>query len=201
MRVLRAGDYRRMRWKNGAGETVEIAVDPPSAGLDDFAWRISMARVGADGPFSLFNDVDRTLSILEGEGLELAVDGAPATLLTQETAPHAFPADKPVAARRIGGDIVDLNVMTRRNHWRHTASRMAVDGPVIVPAGGDVSIVFVASGRLSAGEAGENPDNAAVLEAHDAIILDAETLLRDVPPSGAHIYLVQLFRQSVEKPQ
>jgi uncharacterized protein len=68
MRILRAENYRRMPWKNGGGLTAEIAVSPESAGLDDFDWRVSMARVEAGGPFSLFPGVDRTLSILEGEG-------------------------------------------------------------------------------------------------------------------------------------
>jgi environmental stress-induced protein Ves len=54
MRILRAENYRRMQWKNGGGETAEIAVSPDSAGLDDFDWRISMATGQASGgPFSM----------------------------------------------------------------------------------------------------------------------------------------------------
>jgi uncharacterized protein len=68
MEVRRHQDYRRMPWKNGGGETAEIAVFPEGATLDDFDWRISMATVSADGPFSLFPGVDRTLSVLEGDG-------------------------------------------------------------------------------------------------------------------------------------
>ena len=55
MRILRAADYRRMPWKNGSGETVEVAVFPPGASIDDFDWRISIATVAAEnGAFSLF---------------------------------------------------------------------------------------------------------------------------------------------------
>ena len=79
MRILRAENYRRMRWKNGGGETAEIAVFPEGAGLDEFDWRISMARVEAGGPFSRFPGVDRTLSILEGEGMVLESRGAAAS--------------------------------------------------------------------------------------------------------------------------
>ena len=68
MQVLRAENYRRMPWKNGGGETTEIAVFPAGAGLDDFDWRVSMARVESSGPFSVFPGIDRTLAILEGEG-------------------------------------------------------------------------------------------------------------------------------------
>src|SRR5260221_551419 len=48
MRIIRAANYRRMQWKNGGGETTEIAVSPPGAALDDFALPISMAH-GASG--------------------------------------------------------------------------------------------------------------------------------------------------------
>ena len=54
MRILRANQYRCMPWKNGAGVTREVAAWPPEARLDDFGWRVSMARVERDGPFSTF---------------------------------------------------------------------------------------------------------------------------------------------------
>ena len=62
--ILTASSYRRMPWKNGGGETVEIAVSPEGAALSEFDWRISMATVATDGPFSIFPGIDRTLSIL-----------------------------------------------------------------------------------------------------------------------------------------
>src|SRR5215208_142099 len=74
MRVIRTADCRRMPWKNGRGETTEIAVSPPGAGLDDFQWRVSVARVARNGPVSSFEGVGRTLAILDGAGLRL--DGA-----------------------------------------------------------------------------------------------------------------------------
>jgi hypothetical protein len=60
--LLRAADHRTMPWKNGGGETTEIAVSPPHAGLADFDWRISMAKVASDGSFSIFPEIDRTFS-------------------------------------------------------------------------------------------------------------------------------------------
>ena len=53
-----------MPWKNGGGETLELAIAPAGAGLEDFAWRISSARVGAAGPFSACAGVDRSLALL-----------------------------------------------------------------------------------------------------------------------------------------
>ena len=93
LKILTPDDYRRMPWKNGGGETIEIAVEPEDAGLDDFAWRLSMAKVERDGPFSRFPGVDRTLCVLEGEGIRLAVDGRAPVELTRGSAPYSFPGD------------------------------------------------------------------------------------------------------------
>ena len=64
MKILRPADYRSMPWKNGAGTTIEIAVFPEQAGLDDFVWRVSRAQVVADGGFSHFAGIDRSLALL-----------------------------------------------------------------------------------------------------------------------------------------
>ena len=62
-------------WKNGGGSTTEIAIAPPGAGLDDFDWRISLATISEDGPFSVFPGIDRTLILhtTEGPNVEAAV--------------------------------------------------------------------------------------------------------------------------------
>ena len=88
----------RMPWKNGGGETMEIAVSPEGSGLDRFDWRVSMARIARDGPFSDFADVDRTLAILDGAGLRLAIAGRAPVELTAASAPLSFPADLPTTA-------------------------------------------------------------------------------------------------------
>jgi environmental stress-induced protein Ves len=103
MRILRAGDHRRMPWKNGKGETVEIAVFPESASVDTFDWRISMAPVVSDGPFSIFPGIDRTLSILTGDGMMLSVEGMAPTILGRKSVPFSFAGDaKPKPCFRLG---------------------------------------------------------------------------------------------------
>jgi environmental stress-induced protein Ves len=145
MRILRRENYRLTRWKNGGGETAEIAVSPDNSGLDDFDWRISMATVASDGPFSAFPGVDRTLSVLEGAGIVLEVEGnAPATL-TPGSQPFSFAAGAAAGARLLDGTITDLNVMTRRGRFVHRVERCAVEGMLEVAPG---SMVFAASGGL-----------------------------------------------------
>jgi uncharacterized protein len=135
-KILRPDDYRHMPWKNGGGVTVEIAIHPPGATLDTFDWRVSMASVVEDGPFSRFADIDRTLSVLSGEGLELFVAGDAPVILTMDSVPHGFAADADTRARLIDGPVTDFNVMTRRGRCRHSVQCVAAGSEdVALPAG------------------------------------------------------------------
>ncbi len=51
-------------WKNGGGVTREIVCQPPGAGLAAFDWRVSIATIASDGPFSLFAGIDRVITLL-----------------------------------------------------------------------------------------------------------------------------------------
>jgi len=133
-KLLRNADHRRMPWKNGGGETVEVIVHPEGADLSDFGWRISMATVASDGPFSVFPGIDRTLAVLSGEGMDLSIEGLGDRLLTPASAPLPFPADAPTTARLTHGPITDLNVMTRRGVFSHTLAHHVVTGSTALAA-------------------------------------------------------------------
>lgn len=118
--VLRAADYRRMRWKNGAGWTSEILRVPD---IEDWNWRISIAEVDTDAPFSAFPGMERELVLLEGNGMRLRFDdGATHDLLP----PHGtlrFSGERPLVGELIDGPSRDFNVMWKRGEadvrlWR-----------------------------------------------------------------------------------
>lgn len=194
LRLLSAAGFRRMPWKNGGGETVEIAVFPADAGLDDFDWRISMATVAADGPFSLFPGIDRTLSVLTGAGIALAIDGAAPVRLAPESPPHYFPADAPVEGRLIGGPITDLNVMTRRGRFRHRVARHLVERRTSFHLAGDLAVLLPRDGglRVCCGEevAGAAAGDALTLEVGDGVPVCEPADGRPV-----EVYLAQLWRE------
>lgn len=165
--VLRASNYRRMPWKNGGGETVEIAVTPADAGLGDFHWRVSMATVASDGPFSIFPDIDRTLSILDGAGMTLFIDGREPATLTRESPPLPFAADVATSATLVNGPITDLNVMTRRGKITHHVERIVVDGTAALPLDAATSLLLVDEGALICGLDGEKD----TLSSRDCLIV------------------------------
>ena len=192
MRIIRAADYRRMRWKNGGGETIEIAVSPPDSSLDDFHWRVSMAHVASAGPFSNFPGIDRSLALITGDGIELRLGGRGEVRLTQEAAPLAFPGDLPVEASLLGGPIDDLNVMSRRGRYRHLLSRMRVNGTAMLPRHGDIMIVLLRGGgaKLRCGRQRETIADG------DTIVLDEaeKTKVEIVPEKAAELLIVDFWR-------
>ena len=102
-------------WKNGAGLTREIVCEPAGSDMSSFDWRMSIAHIGQDGPFSLFPGVDRVITLLEGAGMRLL--GQAAGLdhrLDQPLQPFAFAGDVALQGHLLGGECHDFNVMTRR---------------------------------------------------------------------------------------
>jgi len=187
MKLLRAKNHRRMPWKNGGGVTTEIAVFPADASLEDFGWRLSMATVASDGPFSSFAGVDRTLAVLDGEGIVLSVEGQPDVRVTQSATPASFAADQPTSAALIAGPITDLNAMSRRGRWTHEMQRLVVQGQAAIADGGEIAIVFCASGSTAISDGEESLS----LSRHDAAIV------RTLPleASGkADLYIVRLAK-------
>jgi len=100
-------------WKNGGGTTREIACWPAGAGIDNFDWRVSIATIAASGPFSIFEGVDRTIVLLDGDGVHL--QGAALNhRLDRAHQPFNFSGDVPLDCSLLGGASSDFNVMSRR---------------------------------------------------------------------------------------
>ncbi|TPI13945.1 HutD family protein [Mesorhizobium sp. B4-1-3] len=185
MRILRAAGYRVMPWKNGGGTTTEIAISPDGAGLDDFDWRVSMARVETSGPFSSFAGIDRTLSVLEGEGIVLDIAGRPPEPLTADSAPLAFPGDVPTGAALIGGPITDLNVMTRRGRMAHEVERRPFSGESRIAPRADTTLVLaVGTGATLL------TDDRSSLGPLDTLILDRGSAELRLQPKGEGLLFV-----------
>lgn len=160
MQIIRSTSYTRMPWKNGGGETAEIAVSPAGADFAAMDWRLSMATVASDGPFSSFPGIDRTLSVLAG-ALRLEIDGAPVDLM-EMSPPHTFPGDAAVTGFVLRGPVTDLNVMTRRARLRHAVRRIAVAGEKTVTVAAGTLLLFCHTGAvvLPAGETLQTWDTA-----------------------------------------
>jgi environmental stress-induced protein Ves len=149
LRHLRSEDYRVMPWKNGLGATTEIAVHPEDAALGDFTWRLSIADLGASGPFSSFPGYDRILVQLEGATVTLVHEGLGERRLTLRE-PYRFAGELATHAT-VTGPARDFNVMVRRDRASaDLAVRAFAPGKGMIAAGNPkVRIVFLVAGAAS----------------------------------------------------
>jgi environmental stress-induced protein Ves len=170
-------DATPLPWKNGGGTTRELLAWPP--GVADWHWRMSVAQVDADGPFSVFAGVQRWFAVLDGAGVELAL-GQGGNLqtqrLTQRSEAFGFDGALPVDCTLIEGPTQDFNLMVRsayaRAHMQRVRSTLAVtaqDGVVCA---------------LWAGASG-----ARLRDANGLWSVPAQTLawISEAPAQGLHI--------------
>lgn len=106
MRIIPPSAFAAMPWKNGGGITREILKEERGGRL---LWRLSIAEVASDGPFSLFPGLSRILTVIEGKGLVLTAPNR--ELRALPLIPLAFSGDWPIVGKRIGGDVRDFNVI------------------------------------------------------------------------------------------
>lgn len=148
LRTLRAADRTPVPWKNGGGVTTEVAVYPPGAGFDDFDWRVSLARVDSDGPFSIFPEIDRVLVLLKGT-LRLDMDDRAPVELTPASPPLGFAGDVAASARVLAGPALDLNVMVHRGRAEAQVTRLPLAESTAVSLPSPLVLLLATGGALA----------------------------------------------------
>ena len=144
-KLITAETLPSMPWKNGGGTTREVLKCPVSSTINTFDWRISLAAVATSGPFSIFPGVDRTMIVTDGEGIEL-YDKHDRISLRRSDEPFFFAGEVPYRASLVDGPIADLNVMTKRTRYAHSARRHRAAGTSIDR--GAVRVIVSLSDRL-----------------------------------------------------
>jgi len=183
--------YRRTRWKNDGGWTTEIA----RSGEEDFRWRISIAEIESDGPFSSFPGIERDLLLLEGNGIELDIDDAPPRRLVQRFERVQFAGEAKVDCRLVAGPTRDFNVMARRDAVRaDVIARPLVGSMVIFPERGAEWFVHVFAGTATA----RSEADTLVLETGASLLADfREGGNRIVLEGGGELVLVKFVAVAV----
>lgn len=141
LRVVRRTERAETPWKNGGGVTSEIACgsgSPP-------AWRVSLATIDRDGPFSDFAGYDRTIVPVEGAGFELRFDDGESVVLDTLYRPFRFAGERALHCRLLGGRSRDLNAMTLRARYAHEMRTLAL-GAKPVPMKARATTILFACG-------------------------------------------------------
>lgn len=124
MRILAPSDFQRQPWKNGGGITYEIAREDGAQGL---LWRLSIAEVASNGPFSPFPGLSRILTVLSGAGLHLRTTQGSLEALPLQ--PIAFSGDLAIDSELIGDPVHDFNLIYNAKHISGTVSLVTGDLP------------------------------------------------------------------------
>jgi len=133
MRVVRYAELAEIRWSNGLGATREVARNSEDSDSALFRWRISIARIDGDAPFSPLPGLDRSLMALGKDGVTLVVgDADPRHLALHEVV--RFNGEDDVRPVGVTSPSLDLNLMTRRGAASGTMSLFTVGREATLPA-------------------------------------------------------------------
>ena len=105
-------DHAAMPWPNGAGITYEVTRYPDTG---DFDWRISLADIDNDCPFSVMPGVDRGIVLMEGDHMILA--NSEQKLRIDQLVAFNYPGEIAYDCTLPAGPAKDLNIMTRRGKF------------------------------------------------------------------------------------
>jgi len=161
-RVLAATGYRRERWRNGAGWTRLVHAEPSQAPGQDWDWRLSIAEIEADAPFSAFPGIDRELVLLEGNGLRLRFDDGGVDELLPPHDRLRFAGERAAHGELVDGPTLDFNLMWRREAFdAQLWHRPLVGTTAVFVEAGDTWAVHLMAGRAAFAPEDDLPPLAA----------------------------------------
>lgn len=154
-----------MPWANGRGTSYEIASDRGSD--DQWSWRLAMAPVNEDGPFSRIDCVNRSLVVVEGAGMVLSVDRKKLQCAPLQVV--QFRGEAVTDAILLDGPITDINLMIRRNDADGELRIVHQPGALA-----SASIIVAVNGPARV----QCDETLTMLERHDAMLeCDANSLV------------------------
>src|SRR4051812_5642375 len=147
MHILRESGFTAVPWKNGGGVTrgiLRVAVEPAS-----FDWRLSLATIGAAGPFSTFDGYHRTLVLVAGAGVELQFAQHGTSRLSAPGQSVSFDGAWQTSCTLLDGPSTDLNLIVSTERARSVSRSVVLTAEQTVQTA-DWTEVFVCclSGKI-----------------------------------------------------
>jgi uncharacterized protein len=184
MRIIRRSELAPTPWKNGAGVTREIAAVRRGEAV---VWRLSMADVASDGPFSNFAGLIRVLTVIDGNGMELITPTE--TLYADYGEPVRFDGALKIEAKLIDGPLRDLNLFFDPLYCEGKVVSLA--GPYRQALRANPDLTFAVHGLRG----DVMLDGTAPLRTGDTALIEAESVQLDLA-KGVSALLISLARRA-----
>ena len=163
VRHLELKDYQTKPWKNGKGQTQDIIVMPEGADHANFDLRFALSPIVEEARFSSFPEVDRVITVIEGNILELAFDNGTVSLGRFES--HRFDSGLDPIGKPVGDPIRVVNVMARRGVWEIAICEIASE-LTLSSAEGNLLFLYAISGNSS-----------VTVQGKETVLCPSETLI------------------------
>lgn len=156
-------------WKNGGGMTRMLAARDEG---DKTLWRLSLADIQRDGPFSTFPGLQRVLTIVAGDGIDLSSkDG---TLMARPWQPLPFAGDLELDSTLVGAESQAFNLM-------FDGARLNAQVSPLIGGGADLpdatNVIFCGKGQVSvSGEDDLTDGQGMVLKGAAKVKADGDTV-------------------------
>jgi len=177
-RHLARASYTAMPWRNGAGITHEIAREPAQG--EAFSWRLSLASLEVNGPFSSYAGYQRCVALVAGRGFRLHIGSAHAQELRTRGNHVLFDGASATRCELLDGPCTDLSLIVREPGLIDHVSPLAVgaEEEVKSPAARTL-VLFVLAGAITVqapGRVSSAHTGAAFfrLNLHDTLLIPAE---------------------------
>lgn len=158
LHIIRQAVLRAEPWKNGGGVTRVIWSQTRG---DTLLWRLSLADVTADGPFSVFDGMTRVLSVVQGAGMDLR--GAEQTFAAEPYQPVQFAGDTPLDGLLRDGKVVNLNLIHDAADIRSVVTPVHGPCPVSASHPAAVRVIHCVTGQITfAGSQALGPGDTAI---------------------------------------
>jgi environmental stress-induced protein Ves len=166
--LIPLADVPASPWRNGGGVTRELLAWP---GAQDWSWRLSVAEVASNGPFSRFDGVQRWFAVLDGAGVQLQMPEQTHTL-TVDSAPLCFDGAVPVDCQLLNGATQDFNLMLQRDRASATMQRLSGVTRFVLDAPKTIAVYAIGTG-------------AGVQFEHETVAVPPHSLVWRNLPAGA----------------
>ncbi|NBX93943.1 MAG: hypothetical protein EB078_03750 [Proteobacteria bacterium] len=161
---LRRQDYKAQKWRNGLGETLEVAIEKENP----FGWRISIARVAETTALSDFAGYDRVLVLLEGGPGLLSINNRDIPI--KEMQPVRFSGDqKGTIQMRSAGRDFNLFCLRERAKGNVYPTRISRSEEMQFPITGTEHFLFCVTGEVEWRD--RESDEKIILAPHELLQL------------------------------